>query len=355
MPDFRSDTVTQPTAAMRAAMFAAPLGDDVFADDPSVNALQAHAAQLLGFEAALFAPSGTQTNLIALWGHCQRGDEAIVGQSWHTYRWEAGGMAVLGSIQPQPVETQADGTLRIADIAAAIKPDDPHFARTRLIVLENTTGGQVLPSDYVAEVARLARSRGLAMHLDGARLFNAATANAARNGTDVYDEARSLCGHFDSVSLCLSKGLGAPVGSLVLGTRDFIRQARRTRKILGGGMRQAGVLAAAGHFALDHHVRRLADDHANLARLAEGLSEANQSHPLLQGKITVHPWQTNILFTDVHAEVAPAFTAWLAKNGVRVTSSLYGGATRLRWVAHLDVNEADVMAALDCVARFTGS
>ena len=354
MPDFRSDTVTQPTPAMREAMFKAPLGDDVFADDPSVNALQEHAAQLLGFEAALFAPSGTQTNLIALWGHCQRGDEAIVGQSWHTYRWEAGGMAVLGSIQPQPVETQPDGTLRVADIAAAIKPDDPHFARTRLIVLENTTGGQVLPPAYIAEVAQLAQQRGLALHLDGARLFNAATANAARHGTDVYEEARSLCGHFDSVSLCLSKGLGAPVGSLVLGTRDFIRQARRTRKILGGGMRQAGVLAAAGHHALQHHVRRLADDHAHLDRLAQGLAEANRSHPVLQGRITVLPWQTNILFTDLHADVAPAFTAWLAQNGVRVTSSLYGGNTRLRWVAHLDVTEADVAAALDCVARFPG-
>ena len=221
MPDFRSDTVTQPTPAMREAMFKAPLGDDVFADDPSVNALQDHAAELLGFEAALFAPSGTQTNLIALWGHCQRGDEAIVGQSWHTYRWEAGGMAVLGSIQPQPVETQPDGTLRVADIAAAIKPDDPHFARTRLVVLENTTGGQVLPPAYIAEVAQMARSRGLAMHLDGARMFNAATANAARNGTDVYDEARALCSHFDSASLCLSKGLGAPVGSLVLGFLVF--------------------------------------------------------------------------------------------------------------------------------------
>ena len=353
MPDFRSDTVTQPTPAMREAMFKAPLGDDVFADDPSVNALQEHAAALLGFEAALFAPSGTQTNLIALWGHCQRGDEAIVGQSWHTYRWEAGGMAVLGSIQPQPVETQPDGTLRVADIAAAIKPDDPHFARTRLVVLENTTGGQVLPPAYIAEVAQLARSRGLAMHLDGARLFNAATAHAARNGTDVYAEARALCSHFDSASLCLSKGLGAPVGSLVLGTRDFIRQARRTRKILGGGMRQAGVLAAAGHHALEHHVRRLTEDHTNLDRLAQGLSEAHRSHPVLQGRIAVLPWQTNILFTDVHADVAPAFTAWLAQHGVRVTSSLYGGATRLRWVTHLDVNEADVTAALDCVARFT--
>ena len=263
-------------------------------------------------------------------------------------------MAVLGSIQPQPVETQPDGTLRVADIAAAIKPDDPHFARTRLIVLENTTGGQVLPPAYIAEVAQLAQQRGLALHLDGARLFNAATANAARHGTDVYEEARSLCGHFDSVSLCLSKGLGAPVGSLVLGTRDFIRQARRTRKILGGGMRQAGVLAAAGHHALQHHVRRLADDHAHLDRLAQGLAEANRSHPVLQGRITVLPWQTNILFTDLQADVAPAFTAWLAQNGVRVTSSLYGGATRLRWVTHLDVSEADVVAALAAVAQFLG-
>jgi len=353
MPDFRSDTVTQPTPAMRAAMQAAPLGDDVFGDDPSVNALQDHAAQLLGFEAALFAPSGTQTNLIALMGHCQRGDEAIVGQSWHTYRWEAGGMAVLGSIQPQPVETQSDGTLRLADIAAAIKPDDPHFARTRLVVLENTTGGQVLPTPYIAEVAQLARSRGLALHLDGARLFNAATANAEAHGTDVYAEARALCQHFDTVSLCLSKGLGAPVGSLLLGRTDFIRQAKRTRKILGGAMRQCGLLAAAGQHALQHHVRRLADDHALLRQLAAGLAEAGRSHPALQGRLAAASAHTNILFTDVHADVAPAFTAWLAQHGVRVTSSLYGGQTRLRWVTHLDVGPQDVAQTLDCVRRFS--
>ena len=354
MPDFRSDTVTQPTPAMREAMFKAPLGDDVFADDPSVNALQDYAAQLLGFEAALFAPSGTQTNLIALMTHCQRGDEAIVGQSWHTYRWEGGGMAVLGSIQPQPVETQPDGTLRIADIAAAIKPDDPHFARTRLLVLENTTGGQVLPPAYVAEAAQLARQRGLALHLDGARLFNAATANAARHGSDVYDEARALCGHFDSVSLCLSKGLGAPVGSLVLGSRDFIHRARRVRKMLGGGMRQAGLLAAAGQFALEHQVRRLAEDHAHLDTLAKGLQQAAESHPVLRGRITVQPWQTNILFTDIHADVAPALLAWLAQHQVRVTSGLYAGQSRVRWVTHLDVSAADVAQALDRIERFKG-
>lgn len=358
MPDFRSDTVTRPTPAMRAAMFAAPLGDDVLGDDPSVLALQQHAAQLLGFEAALFAPSGTQTNLIALWGHCQRGDEAIVGQSWHTYRWEAGGMAVLASIQPQPVETQADGTLRLADIAAAIKPDDAHFARTRLVVLENTTGGQVLTPQYIAAVAALARERGLALHLDGARLFNAATALAARaaqagaEAPDVYAQARALCRPFDSVSLCLSKGLGAPVGSLLLGRQAFIAQARRTRKMLGGGMRQCGLLAAAGEYALREHVLRLAQDHANLDRLARGLQAAARSHRLLQGRLTVQPWQTNILFTDLHADLAPAFCAWLARGNVRVSASAHGAQTRLRWVTHLDADAAEVDAALDCVARF---
>jgi threonine aldolase len=352
MPDFRSDTVTQPTPAMREAMLKAPLGDDVFGDDPSVNALQEHAAELLGFEAALFAPTGTQTNLIALMGHCQRGDEAIVGQSWHTYRWEGGGMAVLGSIQPQPVETQADGTLRLADIAAAIKPDDPHFARTRLVVLENTTGGRVLPTPYIAEVAQLARSHGLAMHLDGARMFNAAAANAHTRGTDVYEEARAICQHFDSASVCLSKGLGAPVGSLLLGSKDFIAQARRTRKILGGGMRQAGLLAAAGLHALQQHVRRLQDDHLLLETLAQGLRALGQNHPVLSGKLSVASAHTNILFCDVDAEVAPALTAWLAQHDIRVTGSLYGGGTRLRWVAHLDVGPADVAQALACMERF---
>ena len=354
MPDFRSDTVTQPTPAMREAMFQAPLGDDVFGDDPSVNALQAHAAALLGFEAALFAPTGTQTNLIALMGHCQRGDEAIVGQSWHTYRWEAGGMAVLGSIQPQPVETQPDGTLRLADIAAAIKPDDPHFARTRLVVLENTTGGQVLPTPYIAQVAELARSRGLALHLDGARLFNAATANAEAAGTDVYDEARAIVRHFDSVSVCLSKGLGAPVGSLLLGSTAFIQQARRTRKILGGGMRQAGVLAAAGHHALDHQVRRLAQDHALARTLAQGITALGQSHAVLGGRIVVASAHTNILFTDVDAEIAGALLAHLAAQGVRLTSSLYGGRSRMRWVTHLDVGPADVAQALAALTAFAG-
>ena len=354
MSDFRSDTVTQPTAAMRQAMMAAPLGDDVFGDDPSVNRLQELAAELLGFEAALFAPSGTQTNLIALMTHCQRGDEAIVGQQWHTYRWEAGGMAVLGSIQPQPLENQADGTIALTDIAAAIKPDDPHFARTRLIVLENTTGGKVLPLAYMREVAALAQQHGLRAHIDGARLFNAAVALAGDG--DPLLQARELCRSYDSVSICLSKGLGAPVGSLLLGSADFIRQARRTRKMLGGGMRQAGLLAAAGIHALQHHVHRLADDHAHARLLGEGLASVIADHPKLRETAVVHAAQTNILFLDVVPETAGALLHHLAANAIQVTSGMQrvAGRTvqRIRWVTHLDVNRDDVEKALQAVATF---
>jgi threonine aldolase len=267
--DLRSDTVTRPTAAMRAAMAAADVGDDVFGDDPSVNALQERIAALLGKEAALFVSSGTQGNLVAVMTHCGRGDEYIVGQSAHTYRYEAGGAAVLGSVQPQPLEHQADGSLALEDIAAAIKPDDAHFARSRLLCLENTIGGKVLPLDYLARATALARERGLATHLDGARLFNAAVAL----GGDPYANARAIAAHFDSVSVCFSKGLGAPVGSALVGSRAFIHEAHRWRKMLGGGMRQAGVLAAAALHALDHHVERMAVDHALARRLADGLQQ----------------------------------------------------------------------------------
>lgn len=355
MSDFRSDTVTQPTAAMKQAMMDAPLGDDVFADDPTVNRLQELAAEMLGFEAALFAPSGTQTNLIALMTHCQRGDEAIVGQQWHTYRWEAGGMAVLGSIQPQPLENQPDGTIALADIEAAIKPDDPHFAKTRLLVLENTTGGKVLPLSYMQEARALAQRHGLRTHIDGARLFNAAVALA--DGGDPVAQARELSASYDSVSLCLSKGLGAPVGSVLLGSRDFIAQARRVRKMLGGGMRQAGVLAAAGIHALQHHVHRLADDHAHARLLADGLSRIVASHPRLEGSAVVHPVQTNILFFDVDADIADGFLQHLATHGIRVTAGYYKtkerALKRLRWVTHLDVGRADVERALEVVQAFS--
>jgi threonine aldolase len=323
--DLRSDTVTLPTAAMRAAMHAAELGDDVFAGDPSVNALQEKIAAMLGKEAALFVPTGTQSNLCGLMAHCERGDEYLVGQMAHTYRWEGGGAAVLGSIQPQPLPQQADGSIFLSDIEANIKPDDAHFAKTRLLALENTWGGQVLPLPYIEAANALARRKGLATHLDGARLFNAAVAS----GVPALEIAR----HFDSVSVCFSKGLGAPVGSALVGGKAFIARAHRIRKMLGGGMRQAGVLAAAASHALDHHIERLADDHANARALAEGLAG-------LPG-VTVQAPQTNIVFVDLAPEKAAGVVERLARAGVLCT-----GLYRLRFVTHLNVSSADITRAV---------
>ena len=340
--DLRSDTVTQPTAAMRAAMAAAPLGDDVFGDDPSVNALQDKVAALLGFEAALFMPTGTQSNLCGILAHCQRGDEYIVGQQAHTYRWEGGGAAVLGSVQPQPLNHQPDGTLALADIEAAIKPDDAHFAKTRLLTLENTWGGKLLPMDYVQAATQLAASRGLMRHLDGARLFNAATLQAAQKGTDVYTEARAIAACFDSASVCFSKGLGAPIGSALCGSKDIIARAHRIRKMAGGGMRQAGVLAAAASYALDHHVTRLAEDHALAQRLADGLAGI--------AGLEVEAPQTNIVFVDLVGaarEQSAALLAHLKAQGVLIT-----GLYRLRFVTHLDVDTAGIDHAVAAVRQF---
>ena len=261
MIDFRSDTVTQPTEGMRQAMAVAAVGDDVFGDDPTVNALEAKTAALLGKESAVFVPSGTQSNLIALMAHCQRGDEYIVGQLAHTYKYEAGGAAVLGSIQPQPIDMEPDGSLSLDRVASVIKPDDSHFARTRLLCLENTHTGKVVPLEYLRSARTCVDDRGLALHLDGARIWNAAVAMGVPPAT--------VAEPFDSVSVCLSKGLGAPVGSVLVGTARLIAEARRWRKMLGGGMRQAGIIAAAGIYALDHHIDRLADDHANAQLLRE--------------------------------------------------------------------------------------
>jgi threonine aldolase len=327
--DLRSDTVTRPTPAMRAAMAAAEVGDDVFGDDPTTNTLQERIAAMLGKEAALFLPTGTQSNLAGLMAHCQRGDEFIVGQGAHTYRYEGGGAAVLGSIQPQPVPNQPDGTLKLEDIESVIKPDDAHFARTRLLALENTWGGQVLPLSYIEAATALARRKGLATHLDGARLFNAAVAS----GSDIPAQAKAIAQHFDSISVCFSKGLGAPVGSTLVGSREFIARAHRMRKMLGGGMRQVGVLAAAALHALDHHVHRLAEDHANARALVEGLQG-------LAG-VTVHPPQTNIVFVDLAADKAPGVVARLAAAGVLCT-----GLYRLRLVTHLDVSADDITRAV---------
>ncbi len=340
--DLRSDTVTQPTSAMREAMMAAPLGDDVFGDDPSVNALQTQLATLLGFEAALFVPTGTQSNLCALLSHCQRGDEYIVGQMAHAYRWEGGGAAVLGSIQPQPLNHQPDGTLALADIEAAIKPDDPHFARTRLLALENTLGGKLLPFNYVQQATDLAKQRGLARHLDGARLFNAAVAQSAQTGTDAATEARRIAQCFDSVSVCLSKGLGAPVGSVLCGSRELMARALRVRKMAGGGMRQSGLLAAAGSYALDHNVSRLADDHALAQRLADGLQD-------LPGVMVDAP-HTNILFVNLEGEArarSPALMAHLAEHGVLAT-----GLYQLRFVTHLNVDQDGIDHAIRVIRMF---
>ena len=327
--DLRSDTVTKPTPAMRDAMACAEVGDDVFGDDPTVNALQARIAALLGFEAALFVPSGTQSNLVAIMSHCQRGDEYLVGQMAHTYRWEGGGAAVLGSVQPQPLAHQPDGTLSLGDIEAAIKPDDAHFAKSRLLCLENTLGGKALPLAYLNDASTLARRRGLATHLDGARLFNAATAL----GGDPYARAREIASHFDSVSVCFSKGLGAPVGSALCGSREFIARAHRWRKMAGGGMRQAGVLAAAALHALEHHVARLAEDHANARHLADGLAG-------LPG-VSVEAPDSNIVFVDVVGPRAAGLLEHLKARGVLAT-----GLYRLRFVTHLDVDAAGVDRAV---------
>jgi threonine aldolase len=327
--DLRSDTVTQPTAGMREAMASAPLGDDVYGEDPTVNKLESWLAQRLGFAAALFVPTGTMSNLLGLMAHCERGEEYIVGQQAHTYKYEGGGAAVLGSIQPQPLDNQADGSLDLNQVAAAIKADDFHFARTKLLALENTMQGKVLSLDYLAAARQLTHEKGLGLHLDGARLYNA----AVKLGVD----AREITRHFDSVSVCLSKGLGAPIGSVLCGSSDFIARARRLRKMVGGGMRQAGLIAAAGLYALEHQVERLADDHANAAFLGKALAELG---------FTVEPVQTNMVYVQV-GERADELKAFCAERGI-----ILSAASRLRMVTHLDVSAAQMEQVVAAFAEF---
>jgi threonine aldolase len=328
--DLRSDTVTRPTSGMRAAMAAAEVGDDVFGDDPTVNRLQAVAAERFGFESALFFPTGTQSNLAALMAHCGRGDEFLVGQEAHTYKYEQGGAAVLGSIQPQPLEHEPHGGIAVERIAAAIKSDDYHFARTRLLALENTIGGRVLPQAYQREATEFAHSRGLATHLDGARIFNVIVKLNV-------DERTAVAG-FDSVSVCLSKGLGAPAGSILMGARSVIADARRWRKALGGGMRQAGVLAAAGLYALANNVQRLAEDHANAECLAAGLRDAG---------LEVSAPQTNVVYVEVAPAQIAGLKSHLERRGIIATV-----APRTRLMTHMDLPRAKIDAVVQAFREY---
>jgi threonine aldolase len=316
---------------MREIMANAPVGDDVYGDDISVNQLQNRAAELTGHEAALFAPSGTQTNLLALLAHCQRGDEYIVGQDAHTYKYEGGGAAVLGSIQPQPINFASDGTLPLDSVKNKIKPDDHHFARTRLLSIENTVAGQALPLSYLAHARQFCDQHNLGLHLDGARVFNA----AVYHQVPVSDITQMM----DSVSICLSKGLGAPIGSVLCGTQSFIDEARKWRKMLGGGMRQAGIIAAAGLFALENNVERLIDDHNNAQWLATALSDVDG--------LRVKSQQTSMLFLDYTADKTPSeFAASLNEFGIKITAG-----NSMRFVLHKDVSRADCERVVDIIKK----
>lgn len=322
--DFRSDTVTQPTQTMRQAMANAPVGDDVYGDDPTVNELETWAAERHGFESALFTTSGTQANLLGLMAHCERGDEYLCGQQAHNYKYEAGGAAVLGSIQPQPIENNPDGTLDFGKLAAAIKPDDSHFARTRLLSLENTINGKVLPLTYLAKAREFCDENKLSLHLDGARAYNAAVA------LDV--DIKEIAKHFDSMTVCLSKGLCAPIGSILMGSKDFITKARRLRKMVGGGMRQAGILAAAGKLALTEQVTQLKTDHANAKLLAIKLSELPGVH------INPDFVQTNIVFAKLDAQIdIHGIAKKLSNDGIIISPG-----NPIRFVTHKDVSESDI-------------
>ncbi len=327
--DLRSDTVTRPTNAMLDAMRLAETGDDVYGEDPTVNRLEQLAIAMTGKAAAIYVTSGTQGNLLALLSHCQRGDEYIAGQQAHTYKYEGGGGAVLGGIQPQPLPFNARGELDLDEVRQNVKPDDFHFARTRLVCLENTQAGRVLSMDYLADYSALMQRLGLRRHLDGARLFNA----VVKLGV----EAQDICQHFDSVSICLSKGLGCPIGSVLVGDAELIQGARRLRKMLGGGMRQAGVIAASGIYALQHHVQRLAEDHAHAARLGEAIKELKQIR-------LASPVETNMVMLDPASVDISALAAYLKDRGILLTGP--------RLVTHLDISSADIDSIIEALHAF---
>ncbi|MCW8335508.1 low-specificity L-threonine aldolase [Vibrio paucivorans] len=330
--DFRSDTVTRPTPKMREAIANALVGDDVYGDDPTVNDLEQWAAQRHGFEAALFTSSGTQANLLGLMAHCERGDEYLCGQQAHNYKYEAGGAAVLGSIQPQPIENNPDGTIDLSKLAAAIKPDDSHFARTRLLSLENTINGKVLPMSYLAEARKFVDQHGLKMHLDGARVYNASVA------LDI--DVKEIAKHFDSMTICLSKGLCAPIGSLLLGSKEYIAKARRLRKMVGGGMRQAGILAAAGKLALTEQVEQLKVDHENAKHLATRLNELSGFN------VNAEFVQTNIVFAKLDDSVdISGIAEQLSKQDIIISPG-----NPIRFVTHNDVSRQDIDTLVEKIA-----
>ena len=332
--DLRSDTVTRPDAAMREAMATAVVGDDVYHDDPTVKELEKTAAQMLGKPAAVYMPSGTQSNLTAVMAHCQRGDEYIIGDRYHVFRHEAGGTSVLGSTYPFPVPTQADGSVLASDVRGAIKANDPHYPVSRLLCLENTVAGQALAPDVLAEPASGAREHGMKVHLDGARFFNAVTATGVT--------ANEIASVADSVSVCLSKGLGAPVGSVLVSDTETIAKAHRFRKMLGGGMRQVGILAAAGLYALQNNISRLADDHQRASALADALNEI----PALWEKPVVS--HTNMLFIEPKAKISTAMYDWLEQQQVIVGSP----SPVKRLVIHLDITDNKIDRIITAFKQF---
>jgi len=332
--DFRSDTVTKPTPEMRAVMAEAPVGDDVYGEDPSINALEEKAAAKLGKEAAVLLPTATQSNLAAVMAHCGRGEEYIGGRNSHIFTYEAGGAAVLGSVSPHPIEVDAIGAVSVEGVRAAIRPDDPHHAISRLLCLENTVGGNAIPLDRVRALTGVAREHGLNTHLDGARFFNAIVGLGCA--------PQELAEPFDTVTLCLSKGLGSPVGAVLVGDANLIKKARRIRKMLGGGMRQAGVFASAGAYALDHHVARLADDHARARRLADALRELNG----LTVKSMEH--QTNMVFITPREEDNGPLRAHLRTRGIVLSAQ----KPTIRMVLHLDIDDDGVDRAIAAFQDF---
>ena len=339
LTDLRSDTVTRPSIGMREAMAGADVGDDVYGDDPTVNALEERAADLLGKEAGLFVSSGTQSNLTALLTHCGRGDEYIGGVDYHIPKYEAAGAAVLGGISPRHLALDENGGLSPDDVEAAIQPDDPHFAVSRLVCLENTYNGRVMEQAGIERTAEIARANGLALHIDGARLMNA----AVKSG----QAARELVACADTVSLCLSKGLGAPVGSVLCGPSEFVKRARRARKILGGGLRQAGVLAACGLYALDHNVDRLADDHEKAQTMAERLVQ-------IPGvEFDLGTVETNMIWMDITGSGEGSLSAHMMERGI-IVSDPSGPNQTVRLVTHLDFEADDIDRVVDGFASWLG-